>query len=137
MPLDRTFEGFYSTTTPVVGAYLSTLGIRDPTNNTLHATTPYPHPELAYSQFIGGIDAGEGGSVADMDLGDPEGVFKNDGHIHVRDPDEENGADDIEVFQAAQAKVLSGTGSGGNIFYLGGHVYSVSATTLDRSTARA
>ncbi len=80
----------------------------------------YPHSELPFSQMIGPIDGGQGGSIPAYTIN--SGEYKNKGHDHLTHPTLTDDAGN-PVLKASAGKMIGGAYSGGNVFYLGGHSY--------------
>jgi len=108
------FEGLVGDPTPV-GIFLTTDGI---VKNGLDEILKYPSPTVPFSQFIGGLDGGQGGSIPDWthDGGGFQGAPSVGGHLVAQN------TTSTDTYQATGGKRFPDA-LGGNVFYLGGHEY--------------
>ncbi len=106
------------------GHFQTTAGI---TSNNVSNVLTYPNADLAYSQFVGALTAGPGGSEQDWYLSTGSS-WQNGGHIHADDGVVSGKG---QEFAASASRVNSGSGPGGMVFYLGGHTYAGSSSLSD------
>jgi uncharacterized repeat protein (TIGR01451 family) len=96
------------------GKFMTSLGI-DSTGTATPQT--YPNSPVPFSQMTGPLDGGQGGSVPGWDLNG--GTYDKNNAFVVS-----HNAANALIHKAAAAKLPTGGGIGGNIFYLGGHEYN-------------
>ena len=101
------------------GHFHTTNGITKVNTGIAAASTKYPNPDLAYSQFHGVFDIAQGGSVRNWVLGTAS-AFHNNAHHHAT-----GGTIAAQSpFGASVAKINASSSAGGLVYYIGNHEFS-------------
>ncbi len=106
-----------------VGHFHTTNGVLKVNDGITAASTIYPNPDLAYSQFQGVFDIAQGGSVRNWVL-ETASSFQNNAHHHATG----GTAGSPTPFGASVAKMNASANAGGLVFYIGNHEFSSTST---------